>query len=321
MISTGRVLNKKSQVITRQDILDKISDYDIYKHYVGDFKIGSIYRSPLREDKNPSFGMFVDIKTGDLLYKDLASGDCGDFVKFVQKLKGLPSYKDAIIEISKDMNIDGIRTVLSTIRERVVKNVKISVVRRKFNDVDIEFWKQFGISLSTLEKYQVNAIQKYISDNVVKAMYTSDCPMYSYKVFDKFKIYRPLAPKVNKWRGNLSALDIQGFEQLPQTGDLLVITKSLKDVMTLHDLGYNAIAPASESVLIPEIVVNNVKKRFKRIIIFYDRDKTGIEFTRKLTRKYNLDFFIINKRYKTKDISDFVKNFGSKEASELIKNI
>ena len=91
--------------------------------------------------------------------------------------------------------------------------------------------------------------------------------------------------------------------------------------MTLHDLGYNAIAPASESVLIPEIVVNNVKKRFKRIIIFYDRDKTGIEFTRKLTRKYNLDFFIINKRYKTKDISDFVKNFGSKEASELIKNI
>ena len=219
------------------------------------------------------------------------------------------------------MNIDGIRTVLSTIRERVVKNVKISVVRRKFNDVDIEFWKQFGISLSTLEKYQVNAIQKYISDNVVKAMYTSDCPMYSYKVFDKFKIYRPLAPKVNKWRGNLSALDIQGFEQLPQTGDLLVITKSLKDVMTLHDLGYNAIAPASESVLIPEIVVNNVKKRFKRIIIFYDRDKTGIEFTRKLTRKYNLDFFIINKRYKTKDISDFVKNFGSKEASELIKNI
>ena len=55
--------------------------------------------------------------------------------------------------------------------------------------------------------------------------------MYAYKVYNHFKIYKPYADKYTKWRNNLTELDIQGYKQLPKTGDILVITKSMKDVM------------------------------------------------------------------------------------------
>ena len=54
--------------------------------------------------------------------------------------------------------------------------------------------------------------------------------MYAYKVNSKFKIYRPLNSKYTKWRTNLEITDIQGYAQLPDTNDLLIITKSLKDI-------------------------------------------------------------------------------------------
>ena len=84
--------------------------------------------------------------------------------------------------------------------------------------------------------------------------------MYAYKVFDKFKIYRPLASKYTKWRTNLTTSDVQGLAQIPEKGDLLIITKSLKDVMVLYEMGYTAISAASETTFIPEDIISGLKK-------------------------------------------------------------
>ena len=50
-----------------KDLLDKVTDYDIYSYYIGAFKPGKLLNSPLRpDDKIPSFAIFPS-KTGDLL--------------------------------------------------------------------------------------------------------------------------------------------------------------------------------------------------------------------------------------------------------------
>lgn len=49
---------KKEDPITLDYILSRVTEYDIYARYIGQFKIGYIYNSPFREDKNPSFGIF-----------------------------------------------------------------------------------------------------------------------------------------------------------------------------------------------------------------------------------------------------------------------
>mgnify|MGYP000773108075 CR=1 FL=1 len=121
------------------------------------------------------------------------------------------------------------------------------------------------------------------------------------------RIYRPLADKYTKWRNNLTENDIQGFKQLPKTGDILIITKSMKDVMCLYEMGIPAISPSSESTFIPDKALEQLKKRFKRIIIMFDRDEAGVRYLRKISLKTGLEGLLINKKFKAKDISDAIK--------------
>lgn len=150
--------------------------------------------------------------------------------------------------------------------------------------------------------------------------------MYAYKIFDKFKIYRPLSEtRKDKWRTNCTSIDLQGYEQLPDKGDLLIITKSLKDVMVLHELGYNAVALQSENDHLYKSIYNNLQQRFKRIVILFDNDKPGLEASIKLSNKYNIPRIYIDsglyELYKVKDISDYIKVFGKDSAGELLKSL
>ena len=180
-----------------------------------------------------------------------------------------------------------------------------------FTEIDKEYWKQFHISIDTLKIFGVFSIQYYLCNNVVKGIYKDESPMYAYKVFDRFKIYRPLATKYTKWRSNLTNYYIQGYEELPTEGrDTLIITKSLKDVMVLYEMGYYSISPSSETTFIPDDILKQLKKKWKHIYILYDRDKTGVTQSRMYSKKYDLRSFFINKRFKAKDISDAVKLNG-----------
>lgn len=307
---------KREDPITLDYILSRVTEYDIYARYIGQFKIGYIYNSPFREDKNPSFGIFRSRKTGKLLFKDHGNGLCGDVIRFVQEYTGITNYNELLKQIVKDLNIKNNTVLKSTKAYEKSEETVIGVVRQEFTNVDKAFWQQFGITLDTLKKYNVSSIKYYLCDGIVKGIYKDESPMYAYKVYDKFKIYRPLADKHTKWRNNLTEYDIQGLEQLPEKGELLIITKSLKDVMCLREMGYNAISPSSESTFIPDNILDILKKRFKRILVCFDRDPAGVKNMRKISKKTGLYGFLTHKKFKSKDISDAVKNNGF----EVIKN-
>jgi DNA primase len=133
--------------------------------------------------------------------------------------------------------------------------------------------------------------------------------MYAYKVYDKFKIYRPLASKYTKWRTNLTNRHVQGLAELPKEGgNLLIITKSLKDVMCLYEMGFNAIAASSETTFIPEDILKSLRKKWKHIVIIYDRDKTGMKTAREYSKQFGLDAVFVHKKFKAKDVSDAVRD-------------
>ena len=207
-------------------------------------------------------------------------------------------------------------TKLKSTKQYESKDTVIGVVRQDWTDVDKQYWSQFGITKETLTKFNVSSIKYYLCDGIVKGIYKDNNPMYAYKVYDHFKIYRPLADKYTKWRNNLAPYDIQGYEQLPEKGDLLIITKSLKDVMCLYEMGYTAISPSSESTFISDKALNQLNRRFKRILICFDRDVSGIKNMRKISLKTGLNGFLVHKKWKAKDISDAVKLNGF----ETIKN-
>ena len=310
--------------ITIEWILSKVTEYDIYAKYIGQFKVGMIYNSPFRKDKNPSFGIYYSKRTKQLLFKDHGTGECGNVIKFVSLFTGKTEYNDILSDIVDKLNITNNTKLVSSKQYIQPTETVIGVVRQEFTDVDINYWKQFNISINTLKKFNVNSIKYYLCNGIVKGTYKRENPMYAYKVYNNFKIYRPLADKYTKWRNNLTDYDIQGYEQLPQKGDILFITKSMKDVMCLHEIGYPAVSPSSESTFLPKDVLEQLKTRFKRIIILFDRDVAGVKRSRKLSRETGLEAMFINKKFKAKDISDAVKANNFEEIknwlNETIKN-
>ncbi len=311
---------KKKEPLTIEYILSKVSEYDIYASYIGQFKPGLIYNSPFRKDTNPSFGVFLSKRTGKLLFKDHGSGVCGDVIKFVREYTGISNYNEVLQEIVKRLKITN-KTVLKSTKPIESKETVIGIVRQAFTKIDEQYWGSYHISMPTLEKYNVHSIKYYLCNGIVKGIYKDENPMYAYKVYNNFKIYRPLGDKFTKWRNNLTEFDVQGYAQLPKKGNLLIITKSLKDVMVLHEMGYNAVSPSSESTFIPDIVLNDLKKRFKNILLCFDRDIAGVSNMRKVSLKTGLNGFLVHKSFKAKDISDAVKTNGFESVHDWLKKL
>ena len=294
-----------------KDLLDKLNDYDIYSYYVGQFKIGKLFNSPLRsDDKNPSFAIFKG-NGGGLFFKDHGSGEGGNALKFVKLIKNIQTRDELereLLRIVRKMNPNQqyVQRTYSTVNSG---STDIGIVRQPFTDVDKKYWKQFHISIDTLKLFQVFSIKYFLCNRVVRGTYKESSPMYAYKVFDKFKIYRPLASKYTKWRTNLTNWDVQGLAEIPKEGgNLLIITKSLKDVMCLYEMGFNAIAASSETTFIPDDILQSLRSKWNHIVIIYDRDKTGMLEARKYSKQYRLDAIFVHKKFKAKDISDAIRD-------------
>lgn len=295
-----------------RDLLEKVDDYTIYSYYLGKFKPGKLMNSPLRsDDKMPSFAIFRT-RDGALLFKDHGTGIAGNALKFLKLYTGIQTRSELEKELLRIVRKTG--PIRGEVKPTYTKTVdlgptEIGIVRQPFTEVDKKYWRQFHISIDTLKKFQVFSIKYFLCNRVVRGTYKEDSPMYAYKVYDKFKIYRPLASKYTKWRTNLTNRHVQGLAELPKEGgNLLIITKSLKDVMCLYEMGFNAIAASSETTFIPEDILKSLRKKWKHIVIIYDRDKTGMKTAREYSKQFGLDAIFVHKKFKAKDVSDAVRD-------------
>ena len=122
-----------------------------------------------------------------------------------------------------------------------------------------------------------------------------------------------------RFLNNLPNKKLQGYKQLDKTGDILVITKSLKDCACFKGYKINAVAPSSESTFCSEEQIKEFKSRFKHIIVMYDQDKAGRHNMYKIRLKYpELDYFVIPSYLKAKDFSDLRKMYGEEKTKELL---
>jgi len=322
-------IDKGIETITLKDILKRTTEYDIYQYYIGgNIKVGKIMSSPFRSDIHPSFGIFKSSKSGDLLWKDQATGETGNVVKFVEKLHNI-SYKDSLQKIWDDIIIGNIQcSAIGKYIKDSYENVRttISISRKNFTKTDDEYWEQYFIDRELLKKHLVYPIQTFwVNDIMSNIFYTKEKPLYAYEVYDKFQIYNPYGDRKDKFRTNCTTYDLYGYEQLPWTGNILIITKSKKDVIVLDRLGYTAVAPTGEHASIPDKLIDQLKNRFKKIYIFYDNDEAGIKGAKKLSASIDCPYIHIPeeqyKKFGIKDISDYIKAYKITKSKELIKSL
>jgi len=333
-------LNHKKEPISKRVILQHVDDIDVYRKYFdGEISLKTAMLSPLMKDKSPSFGFFVG-ETGEICFKDHRLGG-GDFVRFVQLKFGL-TYFEALSKIATDFNIcDGYicksfekSRFDETSKDYPSRNellsranaIKLGKNRRKWLAHDILYWQQFGISVSTLEKFNVEPLEYFhINNSIIKADRHCYCFIEYKDGKETYKIYQPFN-QFYKWLNSHDDSIWQGWDMLPSRGHDLIITKSLKDVMALYEVAETpAVALQSENILPKIHVFKQLDERFINKYSLYDNDfdketNWGRIFGEKIAETYGLIDIYIPDEYKSKDFSDLVKSVGKKEARNILEN-
>ena len=316
--------------ITLEDIFSKVSEYQLWKHYCRNFEdIDRSFKSELYNDKNPSCRIYYSAN-GSLRYKDFGTGDNLSIVEYIQKKYGC-TFKESLNIISNDFNISN-NNILVNKQQKIIQleetiiqrpKVKIEIDVQPYTMLDYGYWSQFGIPLTLLEEYNVfSCKQVYLirGDRKTTYTYTSNNPIYAYRFCTNgeysYKIYFPLADKKFKWLfSGGSAKDIEGYDQLSWHGNILILTKSLKDCMCYRMLGYDAISLQGEANKLESSFVEKLYKRFNKIIVNYDNDEQGIKGSKRLEQQYGFKHFYIDD---AKDLSDYIKDNNLETAKKLI---
>lgn len=312
-----------TEILCKQNILKHVSEYAIYNYYIPVFKIGAIGLSPLREDNNPSFGIFIG-KYGDLTFNDYKLGG-GDCITFVALLEGVSRYQamriiNKIFELNllvlreNDTALPDRRSAKASLKNNNIKKKtkpKISIKIREWAEHDLEYFSPLDHT-----KLKLFPIKFYWIDD---QLFNTNKYAYAFRYdTNVYKIYQPNLEK-GKWWTNISVENQWfGHSELPDTGDLLFVCSSNKDASVLQQLGYSAIAPHTESQMFSAAQYEEYSKRFKKIVIFYDNDETGILKAEKFGKAWNLDHIFLEET-DTKDPFEFIKTYSLLDLYEWLQ--
>lgn len=259
--------------IDKDFILSKINQESIMQHYTGnDVTSKKLVTSCLRSDNHVTCGYYKS-KSGVLYMHDFATGEHLDCWNLVMKMFNV-NYYQALEIIAKDFCL--VESNIVKTKPVIVPEIKetesaiIQVQIKSFTQKELDWWQQFGINKKILKKYHIYSLQYVFLNGELRFTSSEKCPIYGY-YFGKdknskelWKIYFPF----NKEKGirfinNLPKKVLQGYHQLPKTGDLLVITKSMKDVASMYGFGITAVSTPSESTFVSDKQLEEFKSRFK----------------------------------------------------------
>ena len=275
-----------------------------------DVKIKSLFNP---EERTPSMCIYTD-KNNTYKYKDFSTGKGGSALDLVKDLKHLSFHKacQLIVEKYNDFVLHNNGGYDIQKFQRASKYKVTSFKVRGWTTQDQYFWTQFNIGSKLLEAHHVKPLESYCmtkDDNklCIKGLY-----LYGYFKEDGtlYKIYQPktLDKKFIKITDY-----VQGMHQC--TGEkYLIITSSLKDIMSIKSLKLkhlDIIAPDSENTMLKEELMEELKNKYKKIILLFDNDDAGKKSM--LTYKEKYPFIELAVLPMSKDISDSIKDFGAKE--------
>jgi hypothetical protein len=319
-------------------LLARVDERDIFHSYLGIYPSVEgkvVYCSPLRVDRHPTC-WFVRGANNRLYFQDFGANydnksrlDCFDVAQYVTKKPFWETLLDIASRHKPWEAQNPINLRQGTLPKPTIYEVKYQPA--PWSQRDIWYWGLFGISVSTLAYFNVEPAKmvwvKHPAAKEFQARFYYDenvlLYVYNFKQGQYKKVYMPLAKKKeHKWWSNAHHKIIQGFEQLTYYTSVLVITKSLKDVMWWYqNLGVDSIALQSESTLVDQELLGSICDRYKTVVVNYDNDPVGKANAAKLKAMLpNARLVFVPNDYKySKDFTDLTKNTSLDYAKSVAK--
>ena len=326
MISHGR---KNS--ITLAEIESKISEGELLQYYLGIKEVPCVIKSPLREDKKASFGIY-SLDGIHIYYTDFSTKDTGSTYQLLSKMWGLTFSQTLekvyheLIKHDKTINVNAIQKPKINVYSSLENNTNLEVKIRDWKNYDIEYWKSYGVPLEWLEWAEVYPISyKIVTKNGRRYVFPAEKYAYAFVEHKEnnvtLKIYQPFST-THKWANRHDRSVVSLWTKIPQTGDKVVICASLKDALCLSaNTKIPALAIQGEGYGMSDTAIAELRKRFSKQYIILDNDKAGLLDAVKLAERTGFTNLVIPSFEGGKDLSDYFKLFGKSHFVELIKNL
>ena len=313
-------------------LLGKTSEFDIMRFYLNIDVLPALINSPLRQDRNASVSIFSPDGV-KVFYKDFGTGEHGSIFDLLGRMWNR-TFSETITKIWDDIDkVKHNRINLNRTRRGVIhkSNSILEVRTRQWFDYDMEYWNSYGISRKWLEFGDVYPISHILitRDNITKIIPAEKLAYVYVERKDgkvSLKVYQPKSQRL-KWLSKHDSSVWDLWSRLPDRGDTLFITSSRKDALCLwENTGIPSVSLQGEGYVPKEKVINQLKQRFGRVIIFFDNDydkdeNHGHIYASRLSGMFNLDMVEIPSEYKSKDPSDLFKNHGAETFRRVIKEL
>lgn len=314
-------------------IFSRISEEDIFHKYLGIFpNTEDYFTNPMRDDTHADCKFYRN-SAGVLKFKDFAGGinwDCFNVVEAVEA--DVHNFYDAMRRVARDFNLYEEKVnyeVVADFQRKMQlkrKSASIKVKRRSWDKSDLEWWSNEQIkSRDVLDQFHVACVDvAWLNDNIIYRYSKNDpCYVFWFGEYD-YKLYFPLRKtgRFLQTKGDI----LQGYLQLPEGGDILILTKSYKDVICMSTFGIYAVAPMSEANLITVEQFEELSNRFFKIFSLMDRDRTGMRMAQMLRKTYDVEPLLFEtennyfkRKEEPKDFTEITKAYGTNYMLDLIE--
>lgn len=314
--------------ISLEDVLGRVSEADILYHYFGITEIPCVVCSPLRKEKNPSFG-FHTSNGKKIHWIDYATNERGSTFDLLKQAWNI-TYTECLNKVYNDLVTKAPTSLKQTFcnvysKHKHTSNVELQCRIRDWKDYDIAYWESYGISLPWLKWAEVYPIShKIVIKNGIRHLF--GCAKLAYAFVEHkenkttIKIYQPLN-KQYKWANGHDSSVISLWSKIPKTGDKVIVCSSLKDALCIScQLKIPAIAVQGEGYDISNTAIKELKSRYKKVYISFDTDGPGILNTKRIANKTGF-IPIIPNLGKYKDYTDYYKSLENKEDFQKLKDL
>jgi hypothetical protein len=327
-------LGEKKTELTAESVLERTTTFSIYRHFLGDFKVGEPFCNPIRKEKHPSFQ--VNLTSEGLLHLDYSvSTFRGNCFQLVQQIYGC-NYNTALEIIDRDLNL-GIRNkvtnkspiIFHQPKDLIITKLppKIHIKTRKFNKTELKWWNMYYQDLSDLKRENIYAPKEIWINDRRAAIKESDLKFcYFYPEIGRWKIYTPTATdKKLKWFSNVpfnyctGLKDIKGckFGFLQKSKKDNMVTKKALSISCVADIQ----AENEQSLSIETIEHFNNNCEFP--VSCMDPDPVGKRVSWYLTNNYGWKHCNVPDKYMKSgctDFADMALRYGIDKVTEHFKS-
>jgi len=324
---------RKAVTNPRDKLLKRYSEIEIYSFLLGYSQTDmfnpnvnhiSTIRPKINPDTRPSL-TFSEAKDGRLIFSDWGIGKFGDVFDYIlfyyenktnsslDQTRSVAMFVDEYSKYKiKDLNIQSVPIITNEKRN-------YAYVIEPLTASDVNYWKSYGIIMDVLMIFKVKRVRLLYDEDtgITLSKNTYSNPIYAYTKLGEsetsFQIYRPFADKYSKFRNIFKDKNIIFGEHFLKGSNDLIITKSMKDVMSMYGRAVDVVGIPSEALTIPRDKISEWKSKYKNIYLLFDNDDAGKDHSFHLCSLYNIKPLFVPEvisnslEKKPKDFSDFYK--------------